>query len=527
MPERPPDISTDDASEVCIIGGGIGGLALAVGLQSRGVRCHVVERDSGWDERRRGYGLTLGPTCMTALTSLGLLERVRAVDQACPSDWHWVFAASGAILGYFGIAFSGKPGEARNFRVPRHELRRMLYEQLAPGTVRWGLRLESYVEVAGGVEVHLKPSLQRSSAGDGGGAAGGGTTGGGAAGGAAASKARLRCSVLVGADGVRSAVRAQKFGDALRYVGVVVVLGVCRTQHPLLRRGGFYTVDGTHRLFTMPYEPLEAAEEEEEAEAEAEEDGGAGRERAAGGRHSTMWQLSLAMPDEAAARALCGGGGEALLREVVRRCSSWHAPVGEMLAETAAGSVWGTPLCDRAPMPHRSKQAGRARGGGAQAGEAQPSPWASRVTLLGDAAHAMTPVRREKRVGDGDGEEGELTAACSPPAVQGPGRQPDARRRGAARQPPRGRPRGPRRGGHCLGAGAVRARDVRQGGAKGGRLAPRRAPLPLGGRAGAGVVRRERRARRGGGGPARRAVPARRHGERRGSAGGASRGRVE
>ena len=40
-----------------------------------------------------------------------------------------------------------------------------------------------------------------------------------------------------------------------------------------------------------------------------------------------MWQLSFAAPDEAAARALCGGGGAALLAEIVTRCGAWHAPV--------------------------------------------------------------------------------------------------------------------------------------------------------------------------------------------------------
>ncbi len=45
----------------------------------------------------------------------------------------------------------------------------------------------------------------------------------------------VRGSVLVGADGVWSAVRSQKFGDPLRYVGVVLVMGVSPLQHPLLR----------------------------------------------------------------------------------------------------------------------------------------------------------------------------------------------------------------------------------------------------------------------------------------------------
>ena len=39
-----------------------------------------------------------------------------------------------------------------------------------------------------------------------------------------------RANLLVGADGVRSVCRALKFGDAHRYVGVVVVLGVAEAN---------------------------------------------------------------------------------------------------------------------------------------------------------------------------------------------------------------------------------------------------------------------------------------------------------
>ena len=109
-------------------------------------------------------------------------------------------------------------------------------------------------------------------------------------------------------------------GDPLRYVGVVLLLGITPLQHPLLARQGFYTMDGTHRLFTMPYEPLEEP---------LEEDGGTGGGGGAGGgtgggggAHSTMWQLSIALPDEATAVALCGAGGAALLAEVTTRIAN-------------------------------------------------------------------------------------------------------------------------------------------------------------------------------------------------------------
>lgn len=44
---------------VAIIGGGIGGTALAVACLHRGIPFTLYERDNAFDERSQGYGLTL------------------------------------------------------------------------------------------------------------------------------------------------------------------------------------------------------------------------------------------------------------------------------------------------------------------------------------------------------------------------------------------------------------------------------------------------------------------------------------
>lgn len=292
------------------------------------------------------------------------------------------------VLGYFGVGFSGRyKGEFRgNMRVPRQVLRRLLFERLAPGTVHWGWKLRHYDETPhtsaiGYVEAELERVLPP-------------------VGEAAASEAsppraaatRVRARVLVGADGVRSAVRAQKHGDALRYVGVAIVLGVSDYQHPLLHGQGFYTVDGTHRMFTMPFEPLagasEATSDASVAVAEVAPPGAAPPGTAPPGTttppHSTMWQLSFALEDESQARALCAQPPAELLAEIERRCVGWHTPVQAMLSATRPGSVWGTPLLDRALLPRRR------RGDGSASALAR---YCSRVTLMGDAAHPMTPFK--------------------------------------------------------------------------------------------------------------------------------------
>ena len=39
----------------------------------------------------------------------------------------------------------------------------------------------------------------------------------------------------------------------LKYLGITVILGLSATSHPLVQNRGFYVLDGTHRLFTMPF----------------------------------------------------------------------------------------------------------------------------------------------------------------------------------------------------------------------------------------------------------------------------------
>jgi len=63
--------------EILVAGGGIAGLAFALALHARGIRCRVFE---GVREMRElGVGITLLPHAMRELTALGLEERLRNV----------------------------------------------------------------------------------------------------------------------------------------------------------------------------------------------------------------------------------------------------------------------------------------------------------------------------------------------------------------------------------------------------------------------------------------------------------------
>ncbi len=335
-------MAADEPLPVLIIGSGLGGLAAAIALQSRGFSVKIFERDASPDERHQGYGLTLQAT--QALSDLGVLDQV--LDADCPSWAHYIFTPSGALLGYFGRALrpvAGGEDEALalrrkgNLRVPREVMRALLFARLKPGTeITYGARFLRYEELSaeegGGVRAHFESPVP---------AAVGG--------------------VLVGADGIRSRVRSQlKGGDDLRYLGVALVLGVSPVTHPLLDARGFYTVDGTSRVFTMPFAP-------------------AGPN---GEPPLTMWQLSFAV-EEAEAIRLSSLPSDQLREEAVRRVSGWHAPVPELLAGVSVYDTWSTPLYDHGTaVAEPLAPSGRGRPSGDR-----------RVTLVGDAAHPMSPFK--------------------------------------------------------------------------------------------------------------------------------------
>jgi len=62
---------------IAVVGGGIAGLAFALALHQRGLRCHVFE--GAPEVREIGVGITLLPHAVRELDALGLLRELEAV----------------------------------------------------------------------------------------------------------------------------------------------------------------------------------------------------------------------------------------------------------------------------------------------------------------------------------------------------------------------------------------------------------------------------------------------------------------
>jgi 3-hydroxybenzoate 6-monooxygenase len=80
---------------VLVVGGGIGGLSLALGLANRGQRVHVLEKAPEFGEI--GAGIQIAPNGSWALDRLGVLEDIKA-NAVFPQRILWMDAVSGEQL---------------------------------------------------------------------------------------------------------------------------------------------------------------------------------------------------------------------------------------------------------------------------------------------------------------------------------------------------------------------------------------------------------------------------------------------
>ncbi|KAL3929039.1 MAG: hypothetical protein SGBAC_012387 [Bacillariaceae sp.] len=363
MPSKKRRRLDKEAAHVVIVGSGLAGLSAAISLEQAGFRnVSVYERDDSFEQQKEGYGLTLTYNPKGPLASLGLLQKVANED--CPSRSHYLFRSDGSIMGYFGNAFSKNRGlgQRGNLRVPRKVLRRMMLQKLSTTKVNWCHSLMDY-SWNGDTNQYTVKFQTKQNEGD----VSGETK-----------LATVTADLLIAADGIRSPV-LQKLGQqaqqqtneptanphiGLRPIGIRLILGIASFCHPLLNERGFYTLDGKHRLFTMPYESNRFDSTKS---------------------NRIMWQLSLMTDNVSELEDKENSGCErkvldpASLQEyVLSVCSKWHNPIEEMVRATPPSAVWGTDLMDRDPV---------------QVQKLVKEQGARRLVVVGDALHSMSPFK--------------------------------------------------------------------------------------------------------------------------------------
>lgn len=171
--------------KVLIVGGGIGGLTLAAALQQKSIDTTLVERTPKFAPV--GAGIVLGVNAMKVMTRIGVADAIaeRGIEVAAAR----ITNARGKTL--TALDFQSLPSDiGRAIAIHRAALHDAILTGVRAESVRLGTTVDEIREDDDHVDVRLSDG------------------------------SAYRADVLVGADGIRSSVRAKVFGEfPLRYSG--------------------------------------------------------------------------------------------------------------------------------------------------------------------------------------------------------------------------------------------------------------------------------------------------------------------
>jgi 2-polyprenyl-6-methoxyphenol hydroxylase-like FAD-dependent oxidoreductase len=310
---------------VLIAGGGIGGLAAALTLHQIGVPCVVFE--SAREMRPLGVGINLQPNAVRELGDLGIGED--ALDRVGLPAKEW------ALVGLNGNDIYSEPrGRLAGYRWPQYAVHRgefqvLLYRELleraGAQAVRLGSRVAGYRRNADGVTALIEHA-------DG-------------------TRSETEGALLVGADGIHSAVRAQMHPaqPPIHWGGAVMWRGT--TWGKPIRSGASFVGLGTHR-HRMVFYPISHPDPRT-------------------GLSMINWIAEVTM-DNAEGWKQGGWFRQVRVEEFIGHFEGWVWDWLDVPALLRGAEVaFENPMIDRDPVP----------------------TWRDGpVALLGDAAHAMYPT---------------------------------------------------------------------------------------------------------------------------------------
>jgi 2-polyprenyl-6-methoxyphenol hydroxylase-like FAD-dependent oxidoreductase len=290
-----------------IAGAGIAGLTSAIALRRRDIEVVVIERAGAAEEIQVGGCIHVWHNGMRGLQRIGVGERLLELAGEAAVVQRAEFCTAGGRLMYgWSVRDIERRVGAPTFGVRRPDLHRVLLDALGDGAVRFGETCVGFDEDGAGVRVRL------------------------------ASGREEQGDVLIGADGLRSALRAALPGATEpRYAGYVSWQAIAHVDTDIVPVGRFRVIWGRGARFLF-YRI---------------------------GSEEVYWEGTFAAE----------AGGDEPVEErrqaVLERFQGWPSPVEPIVEATGQMAIARADMYDRPP----SKRWG-----------------VGRVTLIGDAAHAMT-----------------------------------------------------------------------------------------------------------------------------------------
>ena len=325
--------------KILIVGGGIGGLTAALSLQRAGFEIHIYE--SSQEIKPLGVGINLLPHAVKVLTKLGLQDQLAEVAVA---------TCELVFFNKYGQKLWQEPrGRFAGYHWPQFSIHRGIFQMIL---------LEAVRQAIGEDHIHTGHHLQHCE---------------NKAGGVLAtfvSKDRnellvnVEGEMLVGADGIHSAIRKQYYPDEgdPKFAGIILHRGITKAK-PFLSGSSMIMAGSVNKKFVAyPITP------------EVDEDG----------NQLINWIADLRVGVEG--NMVRDWNRKADKEKLLLAFHSWQFDwlnVSSIIE--GAEAIYEFPMSDRDPLPQWSFE---------------------RITLLGDAAHPMYPI------GSNGASQAILDAAC-------------------------------------------------------------------------------------------------------------------